>query len=347
MIHIIRSFRRSLALFKKFLTSKNIGVFKNSATKDLKRHHPLFAYIGHTPLYHSQRYLKNTQVNLHVKCEFFNPSLSIKDRIVVHMLENYQVQGVLKKGQTIYEASSGNTGSSLAMIGSIMGYGIVITVPYKTSPEKVNTMKLYGAEVIICPDNVGVDSSEHYTNKAKLLAEKDPNGLYFNQYHSIENGNAHYQTTAKEIWEQSNDVIDYIILGASSGGTVTGVGRFFKEFSPSTKIILADPEGSIFFSHFYHQPEIYQKYEIEGVGKDKICEILDFSVVDEVLQFSDNEAYEAVRDFAKAEGFLLGGSSGGALAVCKKLIKTLPANKPFNIVVIAPDSGFKYLSKIM
>ena len=103
----------------------------------------------------------------------------------------------------------------------------------------------------------------------------------------------------------------------------------------------------LFFSHFYHQPEIYQKYEIEGVGKDKICEILDFSVVDEVLQFSDAEAYEAGRDFAKAEGFLLGGSSGGALAVCKKLIKKLPENKPCNIVVIAPDSGFKYLSKIM
>lgn len=313
---------------------------------NLKSTHPLFAYIGATPLHESKQFITDKQVNLFVKCEFFNPSLSIKDRIVLHMLKHYEKQGLIKKGTRIYEASSGNTGTSLAMLGSLLGYPVVITVPKKISSEKVNTMKFYGAEVIISPEDVSVDSPEHYTNKAKILAQQDPNGMYFNQYNSYENCKAHYESTAREILEQSEKPIDYIILGASSGGTVTGVGQFFKKNSPNTKIILADPEGSIFYPHFHHQPKVYKKYQTEGVGKDLICEILDFSVIDDVISFSDEEAMNAVKEYSKTEGFLLGGSSGGALSVAKKLIARLDKDKPIVIVVIAPDSGYKYLSKM-
>jgi cystathionine beta-synthase len=311
----------------------------------LKNQPKILSYIGNTPLLPCHHFNQNPKVSLFLKCEFFNPTLSTKDRIVVHMLQNYEEKGLLNKTQTIYEASSGNTGTSLAMIGTLMGYKVVITVPEKTSTEKIKTMRFYGAKVIICSGDVATNSPEHYTNKALLLAQTDPHGLYFNQYHSEENVKAHYLTTAQELFDQIQGQIDYIILGASSGGTVSGIGRFFKQYSPSTQIILADPVGSILYAHFYKLPEISSAYKTEGVGKENICEIVDFSVIDKVIQFSDEEAYKAVQEFAKTEGFLLGGSSGGALAVYQKLIHKLGDEK-INIVVIAPDSGFKYLSKL-
>ena len=307
----------------------------------------LLDYIGNTPLILINSFINNQpNVKLYAKCEFFNPTLSIKDRMVLSMLRHYEQHGSLKPGATIYEASSGNTGSSLAMIGRKLGYRVVITVPKKTSQEKINTMLLFGAEVIISKSEAQPDSSEHYVNKAKILSKADSNGFYFNQYENEENVMTHYRTTAREIWEKTNFKIDYVICCASSGATITGIGRYLKEKNSKIKVILADPVGSVFYDYFHGNILQAKPYRIEGAGKDKVCSIHDFSIIDEVIQFTDEEAYQALNKLALTEGLLAGGSSGGALAVSEKLIKTLPKEKNLAIVIVLPDSGFKYLSKI-
>ena len=305
--------------------------------------------IGNTPILNLRQFNANLNCNLYVKCEFFNPTLSSKDRIVLAMIQHYEQIGMLKPGATIYEASSGNTGCSLAMIGSLKGYAVVITVPKKTSEEKINAMKLYGATVIICQGDLPSDSPEHYTNKARILSEQHSNALYFNQYDNEENANTHYRCTAAEIWEQMKGRIDYLIAPASSGGTITGIGRFLKEKNADIKVILPDPVGSVFYDHFYGNELLNKPYLVEGAGKDKICSIHDFSVIDEVIQFTDHDAFCAVKRLAVTEGIFAGGSSGGALIVAEKLIENSQRShrntKP-NVVVILPDSGFKYISKL-
>ncbi len=303
-------------------------------------------HIGNTPLIGLNQFNKRSDIHLYGKCEFFNPTLSIKDRMVLSMLRQYEYDGLLKPGSTIYEASSGNTGSSLAMIGKKLGYRVVITVPKKTSQEKINTMRLFGAEVMISEDGAHIDSPDHYVNKAKILREADVNGFYFNQYDNEENVMTYYKTISREIWDQTNFNIDYVICCASSGGTVTGIGRFLKEKNPQIKMILADPVGSIFYDFFHGNILQTQPYQIEGAGKDKVCSIHDFSLIDDVIQFTDEDAYQALNKIALTEGLLVGGSSGGALAVAEKLIDALPKAKQLHMVVILPDSGFKYLSKI-
>jgi len=303
--------------------------------------------IGQTPLIPLLKFQTDVACTIFAKCEMFNPSLSIKDRIVLSMLRAYEKKGLLKPAATIYEASSGNTGSSLAMIGAILGYKVIITVPDKTSLEKINTMKLFGAKVIVCK-KVSESSPEHYSNMAKILSMQDPGSLYFNQYENPSNVDAHYQSTAQEIWNQTQGKIDCLVITASSGGTITGVGRFMKEKNPNIKIILADPIGSIFYDSFYGNELKTAPYKTEGAGKDKICDIHDFTIIDRVIQFSDNEAMLAVKKLACAEGILAGESSGGALAVAEKITKMSDKSITPNgkIVVILPDSGMKYLSKI-
>lgn len=301
--------------------------------------------IGQTPIIRLTRFTSTTNCNIFAKCEMFNPTLSIKDRVVLFMLRQYEAEGKLKPGFTIYEASSGNTGSSLAMLASVLGYKSVITVPAKTSQEKIDTMISFGAQVIICKSGVATDSPEHYTNKALILSSTNPKSIYFNQYGNIENVNAHYRSTATELWQQTGGKIDYLIAPASSGGTISGIGRFLKQKNPNIKIILPDPVGSVFYDHFYGNELKADAYQVEGAGKDKICSIHDFSVIDEVIKFTDEEAFATAKKVALTEGILAGGSSGGALAVAEKLSKRLLGDDMPNIVVMLPDSGFKYLSK--
>lgn len=301
--------------------------------------------IGNTPMLRLTNFLPQTKCNLFAKCEMFNPTLSIKDRIVIFMLRQYEADGLLKPGYTIYEASSGNTGSSLAMLASVLGYKSVITVPAKTSQEKIDSMRAFGAEVIVCKSGIPADSPEHYTNKAQVLSTKDSKSLYLNQYDNVENVNAHYYSTACEIWQQMDGKIDYFIAPASSGGTISGVGKFLKQKNPNIKIILPDPVGSVFYDYFHGNELNAESYQIEGAGKDKVCSIHDFSVIDEVIQFTDEEAFAAAKKLALIGGILSGGSSGGALAVAKKISERLFNHVMPNIVVMLPDSGFKYLSK--
>ncbi|MDF1645445.1 MAG: cysteine synthase family protein [Legionellaceae bacterium] len=309
--------------------------------------HHILECIGDTPMIQLSRFNPNFNFNLYVKCEFTNPTLSIKDRIVLSMIRDFEQQKKLTPGDTIIEASSGNTGSSLAMIAAVLGYKAIITVPAKTSDEKVNTMRAFGAEVIVCAP-CPPDSPEHYTNQAGILAKTMENTVFLGQYENPVNVETHYQETAAEIWKQMNGNIDYLVAASSSGGTITGIAKFLKEKKPDVQIIMPDPKGSIFYPTFHQIPGTIEAspYQIEGAGKDKICPIHDFSLIDDVLQFTDDEAFSTAKKLAQTEGLLVGGSAGGALSVLEQLNQNIkPTDGKPNVVVVLADSGFKYLSK--
>ena len=307
----------------------------------------LLELIGNTPLIKLTRFNTTLSFDLYAKCEMFNPSLSIKDRIVLSIIRDLENKKKIKPGSTIIEASSGNTGSSLAMIAVILGYKAVITVPPKTSPEKIKTMEAFGAEVIICRANVPPDSPDHYTNRAKILSAMLPNAVLLGQYDSDVNVQTHYDQTAQELWEQMDGKIDYLVAAASSGGTITGIAKFLKEKNSHIQIIMPDPVGSVFHHYFHHKNmDIHpHPYRVEGAGKDKICSIHQFSLIDDVLTFTDEDAFNTTKRLAQTEGILAGGSGGGALFVAEQLHARIASRAHrANVVVILADSGFKYLS---
>jgi cystathionine beta-synthase/cysteine synthase A len=303
--------------------------------------------IGKTPLVRLQNICPNPLVTILVKVEFMNPGSSIKDRIVLHIINNAEKCGLLKPGGTIIENTSGNTGAAVAMIAAIRGYKAILTMPDKVSKEKQNALKAFGAEIIICPTGASPDSPEHYVNVAKKLASETPHSFRINQYDNPKNPEAHYQTTAVEIWEQTQGDIDYFIASGSTGGTVSGIGKYLKERKPNVQVILPDPIGSIYHQYFKTKSLEGLKgevYFVEGIGEDHIAEAIDFNVINEVMPFEDIDAFAVCRLLARKEGILAGGSSGAnvwaALEVAKKM------TKPTTIVTILPDGGVKYLSKI-
>lgn len=303
--------------------------------------------IGNTPLVKLQNINPNPLVTLLVKVEYMNPGSSIKDRIVLHIIEDAERRGLLKSGGTIIENTSGNTGAAVAMIAAIRGYKAILTMPDKVSKEKQNALKAYGAKVVVAPTSAAPDSPEHYVNVAKRLAEETPNSFRVNQYDNPKNPEAHYLSTGPELWEQTEGHIDYFVASGSTGGTISGVGKYLKERNPNVKNIMLDPIGSIYYEYFKtgkipHSANC--NYLLEGVGEDHMAQAMDFSVVDDVIQVSDKDAFTTTRLLASKEGLLVGGSSGanvwGALQIAKNL------KKPATIVAMLPDGGVKYLSKL-
>ncbi len=303
--------------------------------------------IGNTPLVRLQHINPNPLVTILVKLEFLNPSCSIKDRIVHHIIDDAERKGLLKPGGTIIEGTSGNTGAAIAMIAAVRGYRAILTMPDKVSKEKQNALRAYGAEIVVTPTSASPTSPEHYINTAKQLAQKIPNSFRINQYDNLKNPEAHYLTTAPEIWEQTQGKIDYFVASGSTGGTMTGVGRFLKEKNPAIKTVMPDPIGSIFY-HYFKTGKLPSNancnYLLEGIGEDHMVQAMDLSVIDEILPVKDKDAFDVTRLLARREGILAGGSSGanvwGAIEIAKRL--TAPAV----IVTMLPDSGIKYLSKI-
>lgn len=310
-------------------------------------HQSLLDTIGHTPLVKLQHINPYPLATILVKLEFLNPGGSIKDRIVRYIVDDAEKNGLLKPGGVIIENTSGNTGAAVAMIAAIRGYQAILTMPDKVSKEKQNALKAYGAQIIVCPTSAAPDSPDHYVNKAISLAQSTPNSFRINQYDNLKNPEAHYVTTAPEIWEQTHGKIDYFIASASTGGTISGIGHYLKEKNPKIKVVMPDPIGSIYY-HFFTTGKIPHEgncnYLLEGIGEDHMAKAMDFSIVDEVLQVKDKDAFEVSRLLARKEGILAGGSSGanvwGALEIAKRL------KEPATIVAIIPDSGVKYLSKI-
>lgn len=315
-------------------------------TKDLN-YPTLLDTVGKTPLVEMVRMNPYPLATILLKLEFMNPSGSIKDRIVQHIVRDAERRGYLRPGGTIVENTSGNTGAAVAMLAAIRGYKAILTMPDKVSQEKQRALKAYGAEIVVCPTEASYDSPDHYINRAKEIAAKTPNSFRLNQYDNLQNPEAHYLTTGPEIWEQTEGNIDYLVASGSTGGTISGAGRFLKEKNPQIKNVMPDPIGSVYYEYFKTgrlPTEGNCNYLVEGVGEDHLTKAIDFTVIDEVIPFTDKDAFTTARELAKVEGLLAGGSSGANVWAALKIAAGL--KKPATIVTIIPDGGIKYLSKM-
>jgi cystathionine beta-synthase len=301
--------------------------------------------IGHTPMVRLNRVGKGVKPILLAKLEYLNPGGSVKDRIGMKMLEAAEKEGRIKPGGTIIEGTSGNTGMGLALAAAIKGYQCIFTMPDKMSQEKIDALRALGAEVIVTPTQVDHHDPRSYHSVAARLSHEIPNSVFPNQYQNPANSDAHYETTGPEIWEQTEGRITHAVIGVGTGGTITGVSRFLKEKNPAIRIIGVDPQGSIFAEMFRtgKKPQV-QPYKVEGIGQDEMPGNVDFSVIDEIHAVSDKDAFTRTRLLARTEGIFAGGSSGAVLHVALKVAESL--SQKDMIVMIIPDSGTRYLSKI-
>jgi cystathionine beta-synthase len=298
----------------------------------------ILADIGNTPIIKLNRLGKVLNADIFVKVEALNPGGSSKDRIASKMVEEAEKEGALKSGGTIIEATAGNTGVGLALVAAIKGYRCIFVMPDKMSEDKVSLLRAYGAEVVITPTSVPPDSPESYNGVADRLAREIPGAFRPNQFFNPNNPLAHYLTTGPEIWEIMKGKIDVFVAGMGTGGTISGTGKYLKEKNPAIIVIGADPEGSILSGDTPHA------YKVEGIGEDFIPRTFNRQVVDEMVRVSDKESFNMARRLAREEGILAGGSSGTALAAAIKYAERIPIKK--NIVVLLPDTGRNYLTKI-
>ena len=312
----------------------------------MKFHKNILETIGNTPLVKLNKVVGPDAADVLVKCEFMNPTGSIKDRMALHIIEQAERTGKLKPGGVIVENTSGNTGLALAMIAAQKGYKAILTLPDKMSLEKINMLKAFGAEVIVTPTDVPGDSPQHYVNTAKRIASETPNSFYVDQYNCPENSNAHYKQTAQEIWNQTDGELDYFVAGTGTGGTISGVGRFMKEKGTDVKIVGVDPHGSVHYDYFYTKKLVTpHTYKVEGIGEDIPCKALDFSVIDDMRQTDDAQAFSMARKLIREEGLLCGGSSGAIVHAAVQLAQEVGPGK--TIVTVLTDSGNRYISKFL
>jgi cystathionine beta-synthase len=285
------------------------------------------------------------------KLEFFNPGGSVKDRIGIAMIEAAEEEGILEPGGTIIEGTSGNTGMGLALAAIAKGYQCIFTITDKQSQEKINVLRAMGAEVIVCPTNVSPEDSRSYYSVAKRLSEEIPNSFYPNQYDHPANTEAHYRTTGPEIWDQTEGRVTHFVAGAGTGGTISGISRYLKEQNSDIQTIGVDPDGSVYYKYFhtgeFDEEEIHP-YVTEGVGEDILAENMNFDLVDDYVRITDRESMQMTRKLAREEGLFVGGSSGMAVAGVRQWVTDHAdeISEDDVIVVLIPDSGFRYLSKI-
>ncbi len=292
--------------------------------------------IGNTPLVKLDCF--DVKPTVYAKLEYLNPGGSIKDRAALYMIQNAEKEGLLKPGGTIVEASSGNQGIALAMIGALKGYNVIITVPDRTALEKIEVLRAYGAKVYVCPTTDSHHDSHGYHATAEELVRTIPGAFMPNQYYNKANAQAHYETTGKEVWEQTQGNVTHFVTGAGSCGTVSGVGRYLKERKPSVNIIGVDAATSFYSST---QPKAYA---VEGLGIDVKSEVLDESVIDEIAPITDADAFSMTRKLAREYGLLVGISSGAVMHVALEKAKQLSVDDV--MVVVLADSGRAYLSKV-
>jgi cystathionine beta-synthase len=301
--------------------------------------------IGNTPLVRLNRAAAGTRATILAKLEYMNPGGSVKDRIGIAMLEAAEKKGEIRPGGTLIEGTSGNTGMGLALAAAVKGYRCIFTMPDKMSQEKIDALRALGAEVIVTPTQVDHHDPRSYHSVARRLSREIPNSMFPNQYENPANALAHYQTTGPEIWEQTEGKVTHVVIGVGTGGTITGVARYLKEKNPAIRVIGADPQGSIFAEMFRtgQKPQV-QPFKVEGIGQDEMPANVDFSVIDEIHAVSDKDAFVKTRVLARSEGIFAGGSAGAALHVA--LTVAAPLDETSLMVLVIPDSGARYLSKI-
>ena len=313
-------------------------------------HDSILGAIGSTPLVELNTLGRDAPCTVLGKVEFFNPGGSVKDRIGRYLIEDAEEKGLIEPGGTIVEGTSGNTGAGLAIAAIAKGYQCIFTTTDKQSQEKVDVLRALGAEVLVCPTNVEPDDPRSYYSVARRLADEIPNSIYLNQYDNPANVRAHYETTGPELWEQTEGRITHFMAGAGTGGTISGVSKYLKEQNADVQTIGIDPEGSVFYTYFHEgvfdEDEIYP-YFTEGVGEDILPENMHFDVVDDFVQVGDKTAMQMTRRLAREEGLFIGQSCGMAMAGALNWIDDHADELTEDdvVVVLLPDSGFRYLSK--
>jgi cystathionine beta-synthase len=301
--------------------------------------------IGKTPIVRLNRVAERVDSSIYVKCEFLNPGGSIKDRIGLAMIEDAERRGLLHPGGTIIEATSGNTGMGLALAAAVKGYRLIFVMPDKMSEEKIRALRAFGATVVVTPTDVAPEDPRSYYSVARRLAMETPNSFYTNQYANPANPDAHYRLTGPEIWEQTGGQLDALVVGMGTGGTISGCGLYLKEKNPKIKIIGVDPEGSIYYEQFkYNRRVEAQPYRIEGIGEDFIPGTINLGIIDDVIRVADRESFLMTRRLLAEEGIFAGISSGAAVVGAIRYARRL--RLPRQILVILPDSGNRYLSKV-
>ncbi|KJJ39233.1 PLP-dependent cysteine synthase family protein [Aequorivita vladivostokensis] len=317
--------------------------------EEIKAHNNLLELIGNTPLIKLNKITQKMKGNYFAKVEAFNPGHSTKDRIALYIIEEAERKGILKPGDTIIETTSGNTGFSIAMVSIIKGYECILAVSSKSSADKIDMLKTMGAKVYVCPAHVSADDPRSYYEVAKRLHNEIKGSVYINQYFNELNIDAHYQTTGPEIWEQTAGKITHLVACSGTGGTISGTARFLKEQNPNIKVIGIDAYGSVLQK--YHQTkefdanEIYP-YRIEGLGKNLIPTATDFDIIDKFEKVTDESSAHTARELAKTEGLFVGYTSGAAMQGLKQLEEEGEFDENSNIIVIFPDHGSRYMSKI-
>ena len=294
--------------------------------------------VGGTPLVRLSRL--HRPGNLVAKVDYMNPAGSVKERIAVNMVDRAEQMGLLRSGGTIIEPTSGNTGAGLAMVGAVRGYRVSCTVPDKVAPEKIDLLRAYGAEVIVTPTDLLPEDPDSYYGVARRLTAEIEGAYSPDQYSNRFNPEAHYLTTGPEIWEQTDGAVDVFVAGVGTGGTISGVGRYLRERKPGVELVGADPEGSIYTAP--SEEDIHQ-YRVEGVGEDFWPETLDRDLVDRYIMVDDHRSFETTRRLAETEGLLVGGSGGMAVHAA---LEVAAEDSSRLVVVLIPDSGRGYLSKI-
>jgi cystathionine beta-synthase len=303
--------------------------------------------VGNTPLVRLNSITRHLACTMLVKAEFFNPGGSVKDRIGPTIIEDAERSGRLKPGGTIVEATSGNTGVGLAIAATKQGYRCIFVMPDKMSQEKILLLRAFGARVVVTPSAVEPEDPRSYYSVANQLVAETPNAILANQYHNPVNPKSHYDSTGPEIWRQTDGRLTHLVAGMGTGGTISGVGQYLKDQDPNIKIIGVDPIGSILFDLYRGNLDSKaESYKVEGIGEDFLPSSTDLSVIDDIVQVSDRDSFLMTRRLVREEGIFCGGSSGSAVWGAMHFARENSLRESDLVVVILPDSGSRYLSKL-